>query len=84
MIAVRDSVTSILVSWTPSSDAIGYRIDYYTSEGHNGSETVIGGSTNDYILTGLHNGDVYTIFVTSLSQYISSDCVQADMNVGCK
>ena len=46
---------------------------------------MIGGSTNEYILTGLHNGDIYTIFVTSLSQYISSDCVQADMNVGlCK
>ena len=42
---------------------------------------MIGGSTNEYILTGLHNGDVYTVFVTSLSQYISSDCVQADMNV---
>ena len=83
--AVQNGLTSILVSWTTSNDATGYRIDYYSIGGHSGNETVIGGSTNEYILIGLHDWDVYTIFVTSLSQYISSDCVQADMNVGlCK
>ena len=65
--AVQDSPTSILVSWSPSSDATGYMIHYDSSGGHSGSETVSGGSTDSYLLTGLHNGDTYNISIAALS-----------------
>ncbi|CAI8054763.1 Receptor-type tyrosine-protein phosphatase F, partial [Geodia barretti] len=56
--AVQDGPTSITVTWTPPSplDGItGYTISY-TGGGSSGSETVSGGDTNSYTLTGLTNG----------------------------
>ena len=63
--AVQDGPTSIRVSWAPPSpwgDTSGYRI-YYTRGGGSG------GNTNTYILTGLTNGETYTLSIvgTSLS-----------------
>ena len=67
MIAAQDGPTSILVSWSASSGATGYMIHYDSSGGHSGSETVSGGSTDSYLLTGLHNGDTYNISITATS-----------------
>ena len=62
MKAVQDGPTSIIVTWTASSDATGYRISY-TSDSDSGSETVSDGSTETHTLTGLVNGETYTIYI---------------------
>ena len=78
--AVQDGPTSITVSWSPSSDATGYTISY-TGGGSSGSETVSGGDTNSYTLTGLTNGQTYTISIVATSNNLPSDTVTA-MAVG--
>ena len=82
MIAVRDGPTSILVSWSPSSDATGYRIGYDSIGGNSGSMTVSNGSTDSETLTGLQNGDTYTISIVATSEFLPSESVAADMSVG--
>ena len=64
MTAVQHGLTSIIVTWTASSDATGYRI-HYTSDSDSGSETVSDGSTETHTLTGLVNGETYTISIVS-------------------
>ena len=64
MEAVQHGLTSIIVNWTVSSDATGYRI-HYTSDSDSGSETVSDGSTETHTLTGLVNGETYTISIVS-------------------
>ncbi|CAI8028270.1 hypothetical protein GBAR_LOCUS16140, partial [Geodia barretti] len=63
--AVQDSPTSIRVIWTPPSplgDTTGYRISFT-----GGSDVDIdGGSTNSYTLTGLTNGQTYTISIVAI------------------
>ena len=70
--AVQKGPNSILVSWSPSTGATGYRIDY-DGGGSSGSETVSGGSTNSYILTSLTNGQTYTISIVATSEHFFSD-----------
>ena len=81
MTAVPDSPTSIRVSWTESTDATGYRI-HYTSVSDSGNETVSDGSTETHTLTGLVNGETYTISVVATSDNLPSEGVTADMAVG--
>ena len=76
--AVQDGPTSIRVSWTPPSplgDTTGYRISYTGG----GSADVDGGNTNSHTLTGLTNGQTYTISIvgTSSSSVLSSAPVSA-------
>ena len=80
--AERASTTSIRVSWTPSSDATGYRIDYTSNGGSSVSVTVSGGTTNERLLAGLLNGAIYTtsIVATSTTSF-PSESVEADMTV---
>ena len=64
--AVQDGPTSIRVSWTPPSPlggTSGYRISYTGG----GSVDVDGGNTNSHTLTGLVNGETYTISVAGTS-----------------
>ena len=83
MTAVQTGPTSIRVSWSPSSDATGYRIDYDSSGGESDSVTVSGGSTDMETLTGLQNGDIYTISIVATSDTgLPSESVPADMSVG--
>ena len=83
MTAVQDGVTSVLVSWTPSSDATGYMIYYISSgEGSSDSETVTGGDANSYTLSDLINGENYTISIVAMSNIPSSETVTLDMAVG--
>ena len=74
--AVQTGLTSITVTWTASSDATGYWI-HYTSDSDSGSETVSDGSTETHTLTGLVNGETYTISMVATSQHFSSDVVTA-------
>ena len=81
MTAIQDGPTSIRVSWTPSSDATGYRI-HYISVSDSGNETVSNGSTETHTLTGLVNGETYTISIVATSDNLPSEGVTADMAVG--
>ena len=83
MTAVQTGPTSITVSWSPSSDATGYRIDYDSSGGDSGSVTVSGGATVMETLNGLQNGDTYTISIVATSDAVfDSESIPADMSVG--
>ena len=84
MTAVQDGPTNILVSWSPSSDATGYRIDYDSIGGDSDSVVTSGGSTNPltHTLMNLQNGDTYTISIVATSSDLPSESVLADMTVG--
>ena len=84
--AVQEGPTSIRVSWsppTPLGDTTGYRI-YYSDSDIDSSDSVdvSGGSTDNYLLTGLQNGDTYTISILATSQHLPSESVTLDMDVG--
>ena len=63
--AVQHGPTSIIVTWTASSDATGYRISY-TSDSDSGSEEV-GGSATSLTLSGLKNGETFSISIVATS-----------------
>ena len=73
--------TSITVTWTPPSplgDTTGYRISYTT-----GSDVDIdGGSTNSYTLTGLTNGQTYTISIVATSSGLPSAPLVVTVSLG--
>ena len=84
LMAVQEGPTSIRVSWsppTPLGDTTGYRI--YYSGGSSGSEDVSDGSTDNYLLTGLQNGESYTISIVATSQHLPSESVTVmDIDLG--
>ena len=83
LMAVQEGPTSIRVSWSPPSplgDTTGYRI-YYNSDSDSGSEDVSGGSTNNYLLTGLQNGVSYTISIVGTSNHLPSEQVTFPNNI---
>ena len=80
--AVQAGPTSILVYWSPSSDAIGYRIYYDSSGGDSGNVAISNGYTNEYILSGLQNGYTYTISIAATSEHFSSDNVIVTVDYG--
>ena len=72
--AVQEGPTSIRVSWsppTPLGNTTGYRI--YYSGGSSGSVGVSDGSTDNHTLTGLQNGDTYTISIVGTSEHFYSN-----------
>ena len=82
--AVQEGLISIGVSWsppTPLGDTTGYRI-YYNDSDSSDSVDVSGGSTDNYLLTGLQNGESYTISIVATSEHFSSESVTIDMDVG--
>ena len=82
LMAVQEGPTSIRVSWsppTPLGDTTGYRI--YYSGGSSGSVNVSDGSTDNYLLPGLQNGESYTISIVATSQHLPSESIAADMEV---
>ena len=73
---------SIRVSWnppTPLGDTTGYRI--YYSGSSSGSEDISNGSTDNYLLTSLQNGESYDISLAATSQHLPSESIAADMEV---
>ena len=79
VMAVQDGLTSIIVTWTASSDTTGYRISYNSSGGDNGSADVSG---DNYTLTGLVREDTYTISITTIFQTLSSSPVAVEVALG--
>ena len=74
---VQEGLTSIRVSWsppTPLGDTTGYRI--YYSGVSNGSVDVSDGSIDNYLLTGLQNGESYTISIVATLQHLLSESVE--------
>ena len=64
------------MSWTPSSNAIGYVIDYTSSCGDNNQLLIIdGGSTDEYRVTDLEDGGMYTISIVAMSAGFPSESV---------
>ena len=81
--AVQEGLTSVQVSWsppTPLGDTTGYRISY--SGGSSGSEDARDGSTDNYLLSGLHNGASYTISIVGTSQHFFSDGLEQKFTIG--
>ena len=84
LMAVQEGLTSIRVSWSPPSplgDTTGYRIDYTSSDGSSDSVTASGGSTDNYLLTGLQNGDTYTVSIVATSEHLPSERVTIVRNL---
>ena len=82
---VQEGLTSVKVSWsppTPLGDTTGYRISY--SGGSSGSVDVSDGSTDNYLLTGLHNGASYTISIMGTSQHFFSNRLKQELTIGKK
>ena len=80
MTAVQDDPTSITVTWTPPSpleDTTGYRISF---TGGNDVD-IDGGSTNSYTLTGLTNGQTYTISIVATSEHLFSDATTFEISL---
>ena len=80
--AVQTGPTSIDVSWTPPTplgDTTGYII-YYTNDDNTDNDSVViaGGSTDEYTLSDLQNGDTYTISIIATSQHLPSDTVDGN------
>ena len=88
--AVKTGLTSIRVTWTPPSplgNTTGYRISYTGGGGSSDSVVVDGGNNNSHNLTGLTNGETYTISVmgtASSSSVLPSAPVEAGAVGLCK
>ena len=85
LMAVQEGPTSIRVSWsppTPLEDTTGYRIFYSVNnssdsvDNRSDSVDVSGGSTDNYTLTGLQNGESYNISIWATSEHFFSDISQ--------
>ena len=84
--AVQTGPTSIDVSWTPPSplgDTTGYII-YYTNDDNTDGDSVVvsSGSTDQYTLTNLQNGDTYSISISGTSPHLPSEKISATSTVG--
>ena len=81
MTAVQDGPTSIRVTWTPPSplrDSTGYIISFTSDSSSTGSENIDGGQTNTYTLTGLNDGEAYTVSVAGTAENrVLSSAVEA-------
>ena len=87
--AVQTGPTSIIVIWTPPSplgNTTGYRISYTGGGGSSGIVDVDGGNTNSHTLTGLTNGETYTISIVSTASpgLLPSTPVEAGIIALCK
>ena len=82
MFEVQSDGTSVLLTWIPHDplgDTTGYTISY--TGGSSDSETVSGGSTNSYTLTGLIRGEMYDISIVGTSDHISSESVKLSVTL---
>ena len=75
MTAVRHGPTSILVSWNLSSNANGHIIDYHARCSGKHDRVDVTGSSKT--LTGLQNGDTYTVSIVAISDGFPSENVIA-------
>ena len=82
LMAVQVGPTGIRVFWTPPTPlrfTSGYRISY--SGGNSRSVHVNGGSTDNYLLTGLHNRERYSLSIMGTSHHFSSEHVDLSNSI---
>ena len=80
--AVQEGATGIRFFWTPPTPlrfTSGYRISY--SGGSSGSVHVNGGSTDNYLLTGLQNRNIYSLSIMGTSNHFSSEHVDLSNSI---
>ena len=70
------------MSWSPSSDATGYRIEYESILAGSGSVDVSSTNINVYTLSSLTNGGIYNIFIVATSQHFPSVAVTKVIGLG--
>ena len=75
--AVQSGLTSIRVSWTPVDGSTGYMIFYNSTGGHSGN-VIVEETTTSHTLTGLYNGQIYSLSVSSMSHDLLSIRVYAN------
>ena len=82
--AVQDGATSILVSWSPSNEAAGYRIDYDSIGGDSVHVYISCNSTDtlNYTLMNLQNGYDYTISIIATSDHFYSEPKNITIYIG--
>ena len=86
LMAVQEGLTSIRVSWsppTPLGDTTGYRI-YYSDSNSSDSMDVSGGSIDNYLLTGLQNGNIFNVSVVATSQHLTNFQLRKSEIIMCK
>ena len=71
-----------MLSWSPSSDATGYRIHYDSTGGDSGSEDISDGSTDSHTLTGLRHGETYSISIFATSMALPSETLTTTIRLG--
>ena len=84
--AVQEGLTSIRVSWSPPiplGNTTGYRI-YYSDSDSSDSVDVSGGSTDNYLLTGLQNGNIFNLSVLATSQQLTNFQLRKSEIIMCK
>ena len=81
VMAVQEGATSVRVSWTPSTSNVNGYIIFYTG-GSNDSVTVSGSLTNQQLLSGLKNGEMYTISIVATSPDLPSDAIETEVTLG--
>ena len=65
------------MSWTPPTplgDTTGYIINY-TNDDNTDSVDIDGGSTDEYTLTDLQNGETYTIYIIATSRHFPCETI---------
>ena len=65
-------------SFSTADSSTGYRIDYIIGGGSSGSQTVSGGSTKTFLVTGLLRQATYTLSVTATSEHLFSTTLTVD------
>ena len=75
---VQSGLTSIIFSWSPASGSTGYMIFYNSRGGHTGNVSVEGQNTTSYTLTGLYNGQIYSLSISSILRDLQSIRVYAN------
>ena len=77
MSVAQDGPNSVQMAWTPSSNAIGYVINYTSRNGGNCYNQLLidGGNTDDCRVTDLEDGGIYTISIVAISDGFPSESV---------
>ena len=66
--AVQHGLTNIIVTWTASDNATGYRIYYIGGGGGDSGSIEIGGIVTSLTLSDLMNGETYNISIVSTAE----------------
>ena len=81
--AVQDGPTSITLSWSHSSDATGYNINYLCGGSEDRSVSLDDASVNTHTLMARQNGETCTVSIVATSDdNFPSEAVHATISLG--